>query len=72
MDCEQSVPVVSEVLTVVNGEIIKKRTVVTFYPSHCPTQDGQDLNDVAQHMQNLNIENNTNNKIEYDSQWMLS
>ena len=66
MDCQQSVPVISEVLTVVNGEIIKKRTVVTFYPSQCPAQDVQQLNDVAQHLEKLKIEKT--NQMEYDSQ----
>ena len=71
MECESSVPVISEVLTVVGGEIIKKRTVVTFYPSHCPPQNNvQEMNDVAEHLENLKIENN--NKMEYDSQWNMN
>ena len=59
MDCQQSVPVISEVLTVVNGEIIKKRTVVTFYPYQCPAQDVQQLKDFAKHLEKLKIEKTT-------------
>ena len=62
MDCQyKTEPIISEILTVVNGEIIKTRTVVTFLQSQINKVD-----EVTEFMEYMNIEDNK--KIdEYDS-----
>lgn len=62
MDCQyKTEPIISEILTVVNGEIIKTRTVVTFLQSQINKVD-----EVTEFMEYMNIEENK--KIdEYDS-----
>ena len=62
MDCQyKTEPIISEILTVVNGEIIKTRTVVTFLQSQI-----NKLDEVTEFMEYMNIEENK--KIdEYDS-----
>ena len=62
MDClYKTEPIISEILTVVNGEIIKTRTVVTFLQSQINKVD-----EVTEFMEYMNIEENK--KIdEYDS-----
>lgn len=62
MDCQyKTEPIISEILTVVNGEIIKTRTVVTFLQSQINKVD-----EVTEFIEYTNIEENK--KIdEYDS-----
>ena len=62
MDCQyKTEPIISEILTEVNGEIIKTRTVVTFLQSQINKVD-----EVTEFMEYMNIEENK--KIdEYDS-----
>ena len=60
MDCEyKTEPIISEILTVVNGEIIKTRTVVTFLKSK--------MDEVTEYMEYMNIEENKKIDGEYDS-----
>ena len=48
MDCQyKTEPIISEILTVVNGEIIKTRTVVTFLKSK--------MDEVTEYMEYMNI-----------------
>ena len=54
MDCQyKTEPIISEILTVVNGEIIKTRTVVTFLQSQINKVD-----EVTEFMEYMNIEEN--------------
>ena len=62
MDCQDKTePIISEILTVVNGEIIKTRTVVSFLQSQINKVD-----EVTEFMEYMDIEENKKTD-EYDS-----
>ena len=62
MDCQyKTEPIISEILTVVNGEIIKTRTVVSFLQSQINKVD-----EVTEFMEYMDIEENKKTD-EYDS-----
>ena len=62
MDCSsgchlKTEPIISEVLTVFNGEIIKTRTVVTFLQNKCCNNSDNRVQEIARNIQEMSFEN---------------
>ena len=63
MDCSsgyhlKTEPIISEVLTVFNGEIIKTRTVVTFVENKYPNEsDNESVQEITRNIQEMSFEN---------------